>query len=206
MQVPESFALSYILFSKVDLEVPWKTYPDTVAYPDTENSSALPPFHGTRLNNVNASPLAGWARHPYENKQAVWLISAMAEVMFAGREHCAGKGEERCRHCLLRLLPIDHKLNAQLLSQLFLDFLMGKEYVTLPAFYQPHICMDLHFYLHGHLRYFWACLSTLQKTSQPTTSIQLMQLDPCCSSCQDSWNSHQNTQLIARCGLLECPA
>ena len=59
-KVPQSFASSRpFLFLNVDMEMPGKTYPDTVAYPDTEDNSASPPFRGTRLNNVIASPLAG---------------------------------------------------------------------------------------------------------------------------------------------------
>lgn len=131
-KVPQSFAASHLfLFSKVDMEVPGKTSPDTVAHPDTEDNSASPPFRGTRLNNVIASPLSGWARHPRENKQAGWLIPAAAEVMFAGREHCAEEGEERCLHRLLRAPAHHHKLVAQSRSHLFLDF--WEEYAALPA-------------------------------------------------------------------------
>lgn len=137
-KVLQSFSSSHLfLFSNVDVEVPGKTYPDTVAYPDTEDNSASPPFRGTRLNNVIESPLAGWARHPYENKQAGWLISATAEVMFAGREHRAGEGEERCLQSLLRA-PARHPQTGSTVAFTALPGLLGRVCSSSSLVWTPH--------------------------------------------------------------------
>lgn len=208
-KVPQSFTLSHLfLLANVDMEVPGKTYPGTVAYPDTEDNSASPPSHGTRLNNIITSPLTGWARHPNENKQAADASQVWQKRCFQLESTVLGKRKSIvCRACR-GLLPVTHRLVKQSHWQLFLDF--WEEYAAPPACYGPHTLVGLHSF-HLDTCCFWDCPSALPNASQPTAGIPLTQPGSWWSciahDVSPSWDSGNTAWHVQRKGHLpECPA
>lgn len=76
----------------------------------------------------------------------------MAEVMFAGREHCAGEGEERCLHRLLRA-PAHHPQTGSTVAFTALPGLLGRICSSSSLVWTPHNA-SIHSFLLGHVRYF----------------------------------------------------